>query len=151
MTTPFAIDPLRDLVCARWLEAPRGTVFDACCAPSLLARWWGPRGFTSTIHQLDVRPGGDWRITLHAPDGRAFALHYLVVEVVAPERLVLRHLSDAHPYELTITLEERGAGTQVTWRMRHESAELCARVRPVVAPANEENLDRLAEVLDGKS
>jgi uncharacterized protein YndB with AHSA1/START domain len=152
MTLPHedqAADPQRDIVSARSFDAPRERVFEAFCDPSLLARWWGPKGFTNTIHELDVRRGGNWRSVLHAPDGRDFANQSVFVEVVRPERIVFRHLSDDHPYELTIVLEKEDGGTRMTWRMRHETAEACARVRPFVVPANEENFDRLAQVLAG--
>lgn len=152
MTLPHAdrdADPRRDIVSARFFDAPRERVFEAFCDPSLVARWWGPKGFANTIHELDVRPGGNWRSVLHAPDGRDFANHSVFVEVVRPERIVFRHISDEHPYEMTIALEERDGGTRMTWRMRHETPEACARVKPFVVPANEENFDRLGEVLAG--
>jgi uncharacterized protein YndB with AHSA1/START domain len=140
-------DPQRDIVSARFFDASRDRVFEALCDPLLLARWWGPKGFANTIHELDVRPGGNWRSVLHAPDGRDFANHSVFVEVVRPERIVFRHISDEHPYEMTISLEEQDGRTWMTWRMRHETAEACARVAPFVVPANEENFDRLAEAL----
>jgi uncharacterized protein YndB with AHSA1/START domain len=137
----------RDIVSARVFDAPRERVFEAFCDPALLARWWGPKGFTNTIHELDVRRGGSWRSVLHAPDGRDFGNESVFVEVVRPERIVFRHLSDDHPYEMTIALEEQDGGTRMTWRMRHETAEACEKVRPFVVPGNEENFDRLMELL----
>jgi uncharacterized protein YndB with AHSA1/START domain len=150
MTQPdegHGIDPRRDIVSTRSFDAPRERVFEAFCDPLLLARWWGPKGFTNTIHELDVRHGGHWRSVLHAPDGRDFANHSVFVEVVKPERIVFRHVSDEHPYEMMIALEEWDGGSRMTWQMQHETAEACARVRAFVVPANEENFDRLAEVL----
>jgi hypothetical protein len=43
-----------------------------------------------------------------------------------------------------MTFAEQGAGTRVTWRMRHETAAECERVRPYVVAGNEQNFDRLA-------
>jgi uncharacterized protein YndB with AHSA1/START domain len=122
-------------------------VFAAFSDPSRLARWWGPNGFTNTIHDLDMRPGGTWRFTMHGPDGAAYSNESVFVEVVKPERIVFRHVSADHPYEMVITLEQEGAGTRVTWRMRHETASECARVKPFVVEANEQNFDRLAAEL----
>ena len=84
-------DPQRDIVSGRFFAASRERVFEALCDPLLLARWWGPKGFANTIHELDVRPGGNWRSVLHAPDGRDFANHSVFVEVVRPERIVPVH------------------------------------------------------------
>ena len=47
---------------------------------------------------------------------------------------------------MTMTFAEQGGGTRVTWRMRHETAGECEKVRPS-RRANEQNFDRLAEEL----
>jgi uncharacterized protein YndB with AHSA1/START domain len=84
---------------------------------------------------------------MHGPDGADYPNESVFVDVVEPERIVFRHVSVEHPYELTISLEEQGGATRVTWRMRHETASECARVRPFVLEGNEQNFDRLAAEL----
>src|SRR5579862_1989189 len=59
----------RELVFRRLLDAPRELVFDVWTNPAHVPQWWGPNGFTTTIHEMDVRPGGVWRLTMHGPDG----------------------------------------------------------------------------------
>jgi uncharacterized protein YndB with AHSA1/START domain len=137
-----------DIVSARTFDAPRERVFEAFGDPARLARWWGPAGFTSTIHEYDLRPGGRWRLTMHAPDGTDYPSESVFVEIVRPERIVFRHVSAEHPYEMTISLDQQGDATRVTWRMRHASASECARVKPFVVAGNEENFDRLAGELE---
>lgn len=48
-------------------------VFAAFADPALLARWWGPNGFTNTFAVLEFREGGAWTFTMHGPDGRDYA------------------------------------------------------------------------------
>jgi len=127
----------------RTFDAPRERVFEAFSDPSRLARWWGPKGFTNTFHEFDMRPGGRWRFLMHGPDGVAYANESVFVEVVKPERIVLQHVS-AHRFEMTVTLDEQGGGTKVTWRMRHATARECAKAKAFVVDANEQNFDRLA-------
>ena len=50
-------------------DAPRELVFQAFTDPKHVAAWWGPKGFTTTIRQMDVRPGGIWRLVMRGPDG----------------------------------------------------------------------------------
>ena len=137
----------REIVSTRVLDAPRERVFEAFGDPSRLARWWGPSGFTNTIHELDLRPGGAWRSTMHGPDGASYPNDSVFVEVVPAERIVFRHLSAEHPYEMTMSLEEQGGATRITWRMSHAPAAECAKVRPFVVAGNEQNFDRLAAEL----
>ena len=65
-TQPHAADAAdRELVFTRIFDAPQEVVFDAWTNPKHLPHWWGPNGFTTTIQEMDVRPGGNWR-RLHA-------------------------------------------------------------------------------------
>jgi uncharacterized protein YndB with AHSA1/START domain len=136
----------REIVSTRRFDAPRERVFEAFSDPSRLARWWGPKGFTNTFDEFDLRPGGAWRFVMHGPNGADYQNESLFLEVVKQERIVFRHLS-GHRFEMTITLAEEDGGTRVTWRMRHATAAECAKVRPLAVGANEQNFDRLAAEL----
>ena len=139
----------REFVHSRLIDAPRERVFRALGEPEHLARWWGPNGFTSTFDTFEPRPGGHWRFTLHGPDGANYPNENVFREVVAPERVVLEHLSEEHHFFLTITFAEQGNRTLVGWRQVFDTAAHKERVAPIVSQANEQNLDRLAsEVLN---
>jgi len=60
----------REITATRIFNAPRELVFDLWTTPEHLGQWWGPRGFTTTTHAMDMRPGGEWRFVMHGPDGR---------------------------------------------------------------------------------
>ena len=57
------------IVVKRLVDAPRELVWTAWTEPKHIAQWWGPNGFTNTIHAMDVKPGGVWRFIMHGPDG----------------------------------------------------------------------------------
>ena len=59
----------REISITRLFDAPRELVFEAWTDPEQVVQWWGPHGFTTTIHEMDVRPGGVWRFIMHGPDG----------------------------------------------------------------------------------
>ena len=54
----------------------------------LLAKWWGPKGFSTPTIELDVRVGGAYRIAMQPPGGEAFTLSGEFREVERPTRLV---------------------------------------------------------------
>ena len=53
--------------------------------PGQLARWWAPEGYEAAVHDLDVRPGGRWRIVLRGAGGREIAMGG-VFQIVEPSR-----------------------------------------------------------------
>lgn len=111
----------REFVHSRLIDAPPEGVFRAFSEPAHLARWWGPDGFSSTIHEFELRAGGHWRFVMHGPDGKDYPNESVFREVIAPERIVFEHLSDHH-FEMTITFTAQGAKTLVGWRQVFDTA-----------------------------
>ena len=80
----------RQLTMTRGFQAPKALVYDAFTQPEQLAQWWGPKGFTTTVKQMDVRPGGIWHYCMSSPEwGDAWGLA-TYQEVSPPDRLVYR-------------------------------------------------------------
>ena len=136
----------REIVSSRVLNAPRDLVFRAWSDPNHIAKWWGPKGFTNAFEEFDMRPGGMWRFVMHGPNGADFPNESVFLEVVRPERIVFRHLSSPE-FLATITFEEQGAKTLLTWRMLFNTAAEYDRVKLYAVPGNEQNLDKLEQEL----
>lgn len=117
----------REIVLTRDFDAPRELVFRAWTDPQHLPQWWGPDGFTTTVHEIDVRPGGVWRYTMHGPDGTDYPNRVVYREISAPERLVYDHGDDVDDdpgmFHVTVTFTEEGGRTRVTSRMLFPTAE----------------------------
>jgi uncharacterized protein YndB with AHSA1/START domain len=83
----------RELVITRIFDAPPGLVFKAWTEPEHLARWQGaPQGFTVTTHQMDIRPGGAFRVCMRSPEDVDYWLEGVYREIEVPERLVFTHV-----------------------------------------------------------
>ena len=78
----------REIVMTRVFDAPRHLVFDALTKPELLARWYGPRGWTLVVCEIDLRVGGAWRFVPRRPDGKEIGQRGVYREIVRPERIV---------------------------------------------------------------
>ena len=132
---------------SRGIPATPEQVFAAFRDPARLARWWGPAGFTNTFDVCEFRTGGRWVFTMHGPNGAKFPNESVFAEVSAPTKVVVQHVCEPK-FILTINLAPSAAGTLLTWTQVLESAELAERLKSIIVPANEQNLDRLtAEVL----
>jgi uncharacterized protein YndB with AHSA1/START domain len=141
----------REIVSSRVFAVPRGFVFDAFSDSARLAQWWGPKDFTNTFHEFDLRPGGHWRLTMHGPNSAHYENESVFVEVVKPERIVFQHLEPVHGFLMTMTFADEAGATRLTWRMCFESASECTRVKLFVSEANEQNFVRLAAHLAATS
>jgi uncharacterized protein YndB with AHSA1/START domain len=144
----------REIVIARDFDAPRAAVFDAWTDAKHLARWWGPDGFTTTTHAIDVRPGGVWRFVMHGPDGRDYQNTITYLEVARPARLVYEHGGEeqelgAVRFGVTVTFEWSGGKTRVTLRMVFPTAAERDRVAREYGAeeGGKQTLARLAEHL----
>ena len=116
----------REIIITRVLDAPRELVWKAWTDPRHVVHWWGPNGFTNTIHEMNIRPGGVWRFIMHGPDGVDYPNKIVYHEIVKPERLVYSHgsgeKSDTADFQTTVTFVEQGSRTKVTMRALFPSA-----------------------------
>jgi uncharacterized protein YndB with AHSA1/START domain len=151
-TKPFAE---RELTITRIFDAPRSLVFKMWTDPKHMAQWWGPRGFTNPVCELDVRPGGAILIHMCAPGGVVHPMTGVFREIVEPERLVFTSTAlednEGNPQSVnlnTVTFEEHDGKTTLTLHV----VVLKATPEIVAALAGMEqgwshSLDKLAEHL----
>jgi uncharacterized protein YndB with AHSA1/START domain len=103
----------------RTFKAPRTLVWRAWTDPKHVAQWWGPRGFTTTVNELDPRPGGAINFDMHG-FGDTYPMTGKFLEVVEPERLtfISYALNAAREPMLEVrselTLAEEGGKTTLT-------------------------------------
>jgi uncharacterized protein YndB with AHSA1/START domain len=120
LSTENAAD--REIVLSRVFDAPRELVWEVWTEPNHAAKWWGPDGFTTTIHEMDVRPGGVWHHTMHGPDGKDYPNKSIFKEVIKLERIIFSHGGGEKGgpganFEATWTFDAQGDKTKVTIRM----------------------------------
>lgn len=121
----------REIVISRTFDAPRELVFDAFTDVDHVSEWWGPKGFTTTTHKRDLRPGGVWRFVMHGPDGTDYDNLVVYREISRPERLTYLHgETEAAPgaFDVTVSFddvsaEEGRTATRVTLRILFATAE----------------------------
>jgi uncharacterized protein YndB with AHSA1/START domain len=147
----------RVLVITRTFDAPRALVWRAFSDPVHLSRWWGPKGYTNPVCELDFRVGGHWHNVMRGPDGKDLPTDVTFIEIVEPERIVYRNApargevwGDNPPpsFVRTITFTENEGRTTLTMRAEFDSPENKDVVvrRGFVAGTNS-SFDKLNELL----
>ena len=106
----------REVVITRVFDAPAKLLFEAYSKPEHVQQWFGPRGFSLPLCQMDFRVGGSYRFGMRAPDGTdlaPFGGEYL--EIVPNEKIVYTSGFDADDkFVVTVSLDERNGRTTMT-------------------------------------
>jgi uncharacterized protein YndB with AHSA1/START domain len=141
----------QDITITRTYEAPRELLWRAWTVPEELAQWWGPPGWTTPVDSvtMDVRPGGDFRLTSISDDGSEMPVVGVYREVVEPERLVLDEPAEHAWHEgsvSVVTFTDVGDGrTEVAIRATIQTTD---EMRENAERGMNATLDRLGEHLD---
>ena len=140
----------REIVLTRVFDAPRRRVFDAFSKPELLKRWFGPRGWSLVVCEVDLKVGGGFRFVLRGPDGKEMGMRGVYREIVPPERSVHTESFDDFPGESLVTAVfiEDGGKTTLTATIRYPSQEIRdAVIQSGMEHGAAESYDKLAELL----
>lgn len=140
----------KEIRISRTLGAPIELVWEVWTQPEHIIHWWGPNGFTSTIHVMEFKEGGEWRLTMHGPDGTDYPNRSIFKEIVPLKKIVLEHFN---PHFIgTVIFTSQGGETQIDWTMLFDTAEM----REVVIKAHKaddglrQNVEKLEHYLDSK-
>lgn len=142
-----AASPNLELRLTRVFNAPRALVYKVWTDPKHLAQWWGPHHFVTTVHKMEVKPGGTWHYTMRGPDGNDYPFDGVYLEVEEPERLVFEGKIHGDPEQKVWTevkFIEQGDRTTLTVLQKFAFESDATRGAPI---GWNQMLDRLTEYL----
>lgn len=144
----------REITITRTFDAPRALVFKAWTDPTMLAQWWGPKGFTNPVCEFDARVGGKIRIHMRAPDGAVYPMDGEIREIVPPERLVFTNNAlDDQGHRIiegftTVTFADEGGKTRLTLHTRGAAmVEIAAKYLQGMEQGWGQSIDKLTDLL----
>ena len=131
MTNVITIDPKLDFAIERFIDAPVRLVWDALTKPEHISQWYMPKAWGRVSRtEIDLRPGGNFRIDIRAADGRDVPNFGCVLEVVPMARLVWTSMLfegyrpavfDDIPITAIMTMAGEGSGTRYVFTALHRS------------------------------
>ncbi|MEF3302232.1 alpha/beta fold hydrolase [Paenibacillus sp. GYB003] len=123
----------RELTVERTVAMPPTVAWEGWTKPEHIARWWGPKLWTATVYEMDVKPGGVWRYSLKSDDnsGEEAFCKAVYQEVSAPTRLVYMdtfadkdwNIVENSEMSTTVLFEEAAKGTKLSIVTRFASIE----------------------------
>lgn len=148
---PTAVDRKsdRELVVTRLFDAPPRIVFKAWSEPGLFRRWWVPEGAGITLVscEMDVRTGGKYRLEFGAGGTDTMAFYGKYLTVVPNERIVWTNDEEEEGAVTTVTFEDQGGKTLLTFHELYPSKEALDEAMVGSAAGLPTQLDQLAELL----
>ncbi|HET8711002.1 MAG TPA: SRPBCC family protein [Spongiibacteraceae bacterium] len=134
----------------RTLANSADKVFAAFADPIRLAQWWGPDGFTNTFEIFEFKNDGQWKFIMHGADGADYPNDSVFQNIVPNERIVIRHCCAPY-FTLTVSLQPQATATEIIWEQAFDNPAVAAQLRVICEPGNEQNLDRLQQLLAGSA
>ena len=113
---------LRVMRITRTFKASITLMWEVWTKPEHIANWWGPNGFTNTIHTMDFTEGGEWKFTMHGPDGKDYANRSIFKEIIPLEKIVFEHFNPH--FITTVIFEANGNETNIDWTMLFDTEEM---------------------------
>ena len=143
----------RELVVTRIFNAPPSTLYKAWSQPELFRRWWMPRsvaGVSLVSCDMDVRTGGKYRLEFGVDGSETMAFYGKYLEVVPNERIVWTNDEGEEGAITTVTFENKGGKTLLTFHELYPSEEALLEALQGSAAALPEQLEQLDELLAGE-
>ncbi|MGG7579621.1 SRPBCC family protein [Rhizobium sp. Nf11,1] len=140
----------RELVVTRIFDAPPSTIYRAWSQPELFQRWWVPKsapGISLVSCEMEVRTGGKYRLEFGAGGSETMAFYGKYLEVVPNERIVWTNDEGEEGAITTVTFEDQGGKTLLTFHELYPSREALEEALQGSAVALPEQLEQLDELL----
>jgi uncharacterized protein YndB with AHSA1/START domain len=140
----------RELVVTRMFDAPPHLVFKAWSQPDLFRRWWVPKsatGVSLVSCDMDVRTGGKYRLEFGAGGSDTMAFYGKYLDVVPDERIVWTNDEGEQGAVTTVTFEDEGGKTLLTFREIYPSKEALDEAMTGAAAGLPDQLEQLDELL----
>ena len=134
----------------RVLRCPPERLWRAFTTPEAFAKWLPPHGFFATVHAMDARVGGEWRMSftnLTTGQGHSFGGRYLEMETGRKLRYTASFEDPGLPGEMTTTvwMEPVFCGTE----LRIEQSGIPAMIPPQACMMGwQESLQLLAQLAE---
>lgn len=149
----------RQLIMKRNFDAAQELVWKAYTTPELIEAWWGPQNWTTKVHQLDLKAGGQWKYCMYEQGGNKMVSCGVATyrEIVAPEKMVYTDQFSNEAFEIATSMptleiinlfEDHGSFTTLVSTTTFSSVEELEKIVEMgVEEGFNQSLNRLDDLL----
>lgn len=137
----------REMGITSTFKTPIHLMWEVWTNPRHIANWWGPNGFTNTIQTMDFQEGGEWKFTMHGPDGTNYPNRSIFKEIIPFKKIVIEHFN---PHFITTVLfESKDNETHIDWTLLFDTVEMRETIVKVhkADEGQKQNIERLEKYL----
>jgi len=150
--TNFIIEQEKlEVTVTRMFDAPRELLYKVFTDPKHKAMWWRCNTVTNISVQMDVRPGGTWRIIQKDEDGKEFAFHGEYLQVIPSEKIVNTSEYEDMPGHViteTTTFAEQEGKTKLTITSHFQNVEdLEGMIKAGMESGTRDSMEHIEELL----
>ncbi len=150
----------KEIIIERIFNASREQVWQTWTEAKHVEQWFGPRGFTTEVAELDLRPGGKSLYIMKDQEGNEYPSEGVFKEIVAQKKIVSTdefgedeqgNIPDDVPTGMIVTtsFDDDGDDTRLTIQIMHQSVEDRKKHEEMgVVDGWNESLDKLEEYLE---
>jgi uncharacterized protein YndB with AHSA1/START domain len=121
--TPIQLDTQgRSMIVRGTLPAPIDLVWAVWTSTEHIEQWWGPDGFSTIIHQMDLYQGGEWKLTLQGLDGKHYPNKSIFTEIIPKQKIAFQHFNPHYLAEIFFSPDKDF--THMEWSSTFETDEL---------------------------
>jgi uncharacterized protein YndB with AHSA1/START domain len=137
----------REMRIIKTFKTPIDLMWEVWTNPDHIVNWWGPDGFTSTIHKMDFQEGGEWKQTLHGPDGANYPNRSVFKETIPFKKIMYEHFNPH--FVTTVLFESKGQETKIDWTLLFDTvdrAEIIIKAHKA-GEGQKQNIEKLEKYL----
>jgi uncharacterized protein YndB with AHSA1/START domain len=122
-------------------------LYHAYSNPNILVKWWGPHGFSNRFNEFNFEENGLWDYIMFDEMGKEYH-NQMIFKKIEPNKIIVAEHISAPKFQFEILFNRiTSQTTEVLFKMNFEDEEIYKALKNYVPEKNEENFDRLENIL----
>jgi len=138
---------MNSILSRRVIHTSLEKLYHAYSNPDILVKWWGPNGFSNRFNEFTFEENGLWDYIMIDEMGKQYP-NQMIFKKIEPNKIIVADHITAPKFQVEISFNKiTTQKTEVLFKMNFEDEEIYKALLNYVPEKNEENFDRLENIL----